>query len=134
MKNLSVILSMTFFLNANCQDISKKLQNKTWFMVGAFFIAEKTIFYKEKPKTESSEVKFLSDNTFHVKMTKAFKIVNLYELKNDTIKVLYTINTYNSNIQKKEERTFYYKIKELPNKKDLEFDPISVPALSNTTE
>jgi hypothetical protein len=123
MKALTILLSLTFFLNANCQDIANKVQNKTWFVTGDLLKSEKCLFNSEKPSTKVAEVKLLPDGLIKMPYDEDFILTSAYDIKKDMIKIYYTIN-YPSE-KRQENVAHYYKIKELSNQKDFEFTPIA---------
>jgi hypothetical protein len=125
MKKISLILSMAFFLNANCQNLAKKLQEKTWLVTGDLLKSEKCVLSANNSQTKTPVVKFFADGKMQIPYEEDFKFTCPYELNKDMIKIYYTINHQKEKKQEKENVAHYYRIKELLNQKDFEFTPIS---------
>jgi hypothetical protein len=122
MKNFFLLFSIILFFYANSQSLTKKLQDKTWFVTGDLLKPTGNILLsKKKPAVKYSEVKFFPDNKLHLDLygKNEFNFVCSYELKKDMIRIHYTVNHPKAG-KKQEEIMHYYKIKESPNKKDLE--------------
>lgn len=127
MKRIGLIILMASFLHANCQDISKKLQTKTWYVTGDILKSEKVVLHAAKPATFNPEVKFLKDNNFQLKTDTVsdFSFVCLYQFKKDMVKIYYTekIASQKGPVTEKEIAHFY-KVRSLENKADYELSPI----------
>lgn len=128
MKKLSLILSMAFFLNANGQDIAKRLQDKIWYATGNILISEQTILRSNKPSISKSELQFINDGYMKMKTGGAndFTFVCRYQIIKDMIKIYYTSKIQSPEGPPTEEQiSHHFKIKTLPNGKDFEFIPIA---------
>jgi hypothetical protein len=127
-RTFSMLLLLTLFLNANCQDIAKKLQEEVWFVTGDLLNNEKCIFNSEKPLSEASEVKLLPDGIIKMHTVENFFLSSSYEIKKDMIKIYYSVNYPKEKTQ--EEVAHYYQIKELSNQKGFELMPIGSAAFN----
>jgi hypothetical protein len=128
MKRIGLIILMASFLHATCQDISKKLQNKTWYATGDILRPEKVVLHAAKPVTFNPEVKFLEGNNFQLKTDTLsdFSFVCLYQFKKDMVKIYYTerIEPQKGPVTEKE-IAHYYKIRLLQTGNDYELSPIT---------
>jgi hypothetical protein len=117
-KKISLFLLMVSFLQANCQDLAKKLQDKTWYANGDILSSEKVLLQSARPATFMPEVKFLKDNNFQLKTDTVsdFAFVCLYQFKKNMVKIYYTerIEPQKGPVTEKE-IAHYYKISPLQN-------------------
>lgn len=124
MKTLTLLLSLTFFLNANCQEIAKKLKSQSWYAKGDIYRGEASTIYTDKPSDYSSDVNFKSNGEIEMYMKSVDqKVVYLYEFHKDMMKIFYSVAFTDKNTQ--QEGSIYYKIKALSNNKDFELIPIA---------
>ena len=124
MKTLTLLFSLTFSLNANCQDIAKQLQRQMWYVKGDLYRGQPTEIYLDKPAICSGYLIFNKTGELEMHLTETDnKFVCLYELLNDKLKLHYKVNFSSTN--KSEEVNLFYKFKELSNGKDYELIPIT---------
>ncbi len=124
MKKIAFILSMAFYLNANCQDLVKKIQTETWFMTGNLLNPTGAVVLStQKTPISDTEVKFSKDGKAHfiTNGDKTTEVLCAYELKTDRIK----IQSSSKSEAKKPTAIHYYKIKETTVSTNFEFVSIT---------
>ena len=124
MKNSFFILSMSFFLTANSQGLTKQLRDEVWYTTNDILKPENVLLNTNRYSTPNTELKFLPDNTLQIKKdeTNDFTFVCMYQLKKDMIKIYYTtIIEPLKGASTKAETRYYYKINSIQNGKNLEF-------------
>jgi hypothetical protein len=127
MRKIGLAILMVSFIQANSQDLLKKLQNKTWYATGDILKSEKVVLHAAKPVSFNPEVIFHADNNFQLKTDTLsdFTFVCLYQFKKDMVKIYYTerVEPQKGPVTEKE-IAYYYKIRALENKTDFELSPI----------
>ncbi len=126
MKKISLIFLIASFMHAHCQDMSKKLMNRTWYATGDILKSEKVILHASSP-TSKPEIKFLEDNNLQLKTDTLsdFNFVCLYKLKKDMVKIYYTEKTESlKGPVTEKEIAHYYKIRAIQNSSDFELTPL----------
>jgi hypothetical protein len=127
MKQIGLILLMASFLQANCQDMAKKLMNKTWYATGKILQSEKVLLHSVRPSAPGPEIKFLDDHNFQLKedTVSDFSFVCLYQITGDKVRIYYTERIEpQKGAASEKEISHYYKVKALQNNTGFELSPI----------